>query len=705
MRRKLQKVALVALVAALLVALAGSVAQAGSRTISVRLSAHPSELPAYVCVVHNATKSASNDVLLARSGSLPVDVPDLAEIRAEGPWKQDDEAGEIRWRISPDKLKSLVDTRKPPLDSRIAEALSALADSAAICDLGSCAPSFDLMLAKNRKYLMCGQNPRADRRRVLMVDLTFGADGLVPLNVHVDGGVVEVLLDRELDKSSAPKLTVLGGHYAQGSQSIPTGTGDFAMELRTECQERDLDLSALHPAQGDRLFVADCGTTRSSCEARGSRVVLGLAERRPGREQELRLVSWRGEEGPETGALESFCDAKRPMPVELRGAQSIAWSEGVIPAKLPEPRTRFVSFTWFDRPPASDPKAVSCHLPLDSCPEATIDALGITACIGSRPDPRQPRCAYRCAAVNGGAGFPLEVKMSAGKQGDTWKETLSGNEEELHGYADRDSRQFEVVFEGWKPKDLEGPFDAIKTIDLRHPLWGSSTVLLAPGQRVRLPGLTCGDTLYFRMRGLRDFEEEGALVRDGRLGIPAPKTGQWWRLGLGSTSGAVLDRGFGRWRPTFSLEGQLRWEPDRSVLGLEIGLAYLLSAQSFQAIKEAQQLSQVDDARVYNRVLPSVGILGRPGHNWELYASLGPGFGWAFLQRDAAAVGPLKPFFAFRTGVRLRFSPRFAFVAGARTFLGQPFYTHELVTVAGRPTSRHDPYYTLAWELGFLVTP
>src|SRR6185436_209389 len=120
------------------------------------------------------------------------------------------------------------------------------------------------------------------------------------------------------------------------------------------------------------------------------------------------------------------------------------------------------------------------------------------------------------------------------KQGDTWKETLSGNEEELRGHADRESRQFEVVFDDPQLELLKLPFDAIKTVELRHPLWGTATVLLKPEQRVRLPGLTCGDALFFRMHGLRDFDEEPTRVRDGQLHIPVPRSGRWRRFGIGS---------------------------------------------------------------------------------------------------------------------------------------------------------------------------
>lgn len=194
-------------------------------------------------------------------------------------------------------------------------------------------------------------------------------------------------------------------------------------------------------------------------------------------------------------------------------------------------------------------------------------------------------------------------------------------------------------------------------------------------------------------------------MRDGTVILHRPVSGRWWRFGIGASAGAMPEKGFDVVRPYALAEGQFRWEPERSRVGLEVSLQYLFAEQGFQPIDEARTLGRADGARLYNRVLPHVGVLYRPSHVWELHASAGPGFGWALLAADATAVGDLEAFLSLRAGGRYRILPHFALAGALRAFLWHPYFVHSLAPGGSAPLRSRTDLFTLGGELGFLVTP
>jgi hypothetical protein len=387
-------------------------------------------------------------------------------------------------------------------------------------------------------------------------------------------------------------------------------------------------------------------------------------------------------------------------------------------------RARLIRFTWM-------PSKQACQ-PDGDCPEAVILDSGITCDREGDKDkdkerdgPRGRECRYVCKHQgNPPATFavPADVRMSIGRQQDTWVERIVRPRQVVSGSPSRDTRQFAVYFP-WQVRGphVEGPpaFQKLVHVDLFAPdgrafridvdndgTWkqngdsGNKALTLFPLSyfvhlslfltrpvRVTVPGMTCGDALTYRYWGdFQNFRPSFVTLEDGgyRLGRPKNTYRNWW-LGLRISVAFLFTAAGGpphnreHQRPGADIEGSVQYRFFDRRYVLEGWGAYLIGQRDYVPIG-ASAATRDTHVLLANRVSLGGRFLGAPSPWWPERWWFGVGAGaqseWAVAARTEPLLGTVAwagfleaiGRFLPHRWVNLQFSARFIFPDWLRSF-------------------------------------
>jgi len=667
------------------------VALAGTDESVITLEHNPGEMPDYVCVI---TGTGANDLFpLTEIGSF---VEDASSERSDAwfalqprdEWALDDVSSRARSALIPEAL------------DRVATVDDGHMQSCRDPHRTRCAPQLSLKLDRQirpDKYrIACAENARSQARegppRTLLMSVVFeNPKGFSPIirGVRLDGSVIHLNYRSDVTSWPFPVANVIGGDYVIGRSQLMS-EGKATLSVTPACRLHTVQLPPLA-----RVYDGEPLAVRASFNS-PEEVLSCNADVKSGSRFEITLPHW---DVPGEKTLVVTARPRGQAEDDDPIAEFQASWHGSRPPVLIESRAQRVSFSW----------RVHCMYSGRSsgmaCPAASLDQHGIRCGVGTPNS--DGMCVYSCGQGTGEAAMEFELPTSVRLEGpneDRWSTQLSYVGQEIDGYVAAEDRRLSVDFSAWgadnseiqRQVDVRG--DRIHHLQVSSPSGDDHRVLPTRqgGQRLFVPGATCGDLLTYQIFGDRIYTRASAEIDQGALHFDHPaSTGQVLGFNVGLATGIVS--GFGGYEYTQPLVGAvgaatirpwgaMRPSPRGSMVWFELpNVVYNLTRTPHVPLPvDVQDQTAGIVFRWHNRIFVSPLTLVRPLDE-RLTIAGGPSvtIGWPpdfrrlLVQVQPAAVADM----------RWRFGKALHFVASAR------MYGSRIDTVAwnpaGYPTRGH----------------